>query len=209
MFIYCVTNKITNKKYIGQTRRKIQRRWRQHITDKRYGSLLYNSIVKYGEDNFIVEHIDTASSIEELNLKEQFWIKFLNTLKPYGYNLTTGGDGKFTVTDHTREKISKSWENRKITDETKKRMSEGHKRRFRENPELKQQKAQHLAKSYGHLKGKQVDHNARKVYCFENNTTYRTVTEAAKALWADPSSIVKVCKGKLKKTKDLTFKYVD
>ena len=45
------------------------------------------AIRKYGKENFIIEVIDTAESQEELNQKEQYWIKFYDSVHQ-GYNET-------------------------------------------------------------------------------------------------------------------------
>jgi len=81
--IYKTTNKITGKSYVGQ-------HCTNNINDKYIGSgtMLLDSIKKHGKDNFDVEILEKCSSIEELNLKEIYWIKEVNTLVPNGYNLT-------------------------------------------------------------------------------------------------------------------------
>jgi len=97
MFIYKITNKINNKIYIGQVYNKtIFDRFERHIKEASSNSRSYidRSINKYGSDNFICELIDTANSLEELNQKEKYWIKYYNsTDRNIGYNLTLGGDG--------------------------------------------------------------------------------------------------------------------
>lgn len=91
MIIYCIINKITKKKYIGQTIRTIQTRFMAHARyDKK--SYIHRSIIKYGEYNFSIFKIDEACTREELNEKERYWIKLFNTRFPNGYNLTEGGD---------------------------------------------------------------------------------------------------------------------
>ena len=82
MYIYKVTNIINGKLYIGQTTRFIQDRWERHINDalsNRLDTHFARAIRKYGPENFVVEQIDVASSQEELNEKEIYWIKFYNT----------------------------------------------------------------------------------------------------------------------------------
>lgn len=105
MVIYMVTNLINDKKYIGLT---------THTFNIRYGASgigaermlkyysyrgnsmnehLYNSMKKYGVENFKVEIIDFSDDVEELKEKEKFWIKFYNTRDDRcGYNISEGGD---------------------------------------------------------------------------------------------------------------------
>ena len=100
-YIYCYTNKINQKKYIGQTN-NLERRKKQHIQDSihqhsghenAYEQPIHQAIRKYGIDNFnidILEIIDTEDwSI--VNQKESEWIKKENTLAPNGYNLKAEG----------------------------------------------------------------------------------------------------------------------
>lgn len=90
--IYKITNKINGKVYIGQSI-NIERRWKEHISDKRKNSLIHLAIEKYGEKNFNFEIIEECSQ-SDLNQKEQYWIKEYNSFKN-GYNLTRGGNSGF------------------------------------------------------------------------------------------------------------------
>lgn len=109
MFIYKITNKINNKIYIGQVYNKtIQNRFNRHIGEANINSKSYigRAIAKYGKENFIVEEIDKANSLEELNNKEIYWIKYYNsTDHNIGYNLTPGGDGGNTYLCKTKEEL--------------------------------------------------------------------------------------------------------
>lgn len=105
--IYLIINKINLKKYVGQTRMPVSRRWQAHKqvarTGKRYA--LSCAIRKYGEDGFIVVEIDEASTLEELNRLEVFYINLFNTIRPGGYNLDSGG--KYYLTHpETKAKIA-------------------------------------------------------------------------------------------------------
>lgn len=119
MFIYKITNKINNKIYIGQVYNKtIYDRFNRHIKSASSESKSYigRAIAKYGAENFVIEEIDKANSLEELNNKEIYWIKYYNsTDKNIGYNLTPGGDGGNTYLcksekelNEIKSKISKS-----------------------------------------------------------------------------------------------------
>ena len=92
MYIYRITNKINRKSYVGLTRLSVEERWKRHLRSIKSGSLpkLYAAILKYGPDNFSIETIDTASTLQELSDKEIQWIKTLDTVKD-GYNIAEGG----------------------------------------------------------------------------------------------------------------------
>lgn len=112
MIIYKITNKMNGKVYIGQTTKTLELRWKQHCNAKSCCTHLKNAIQKYGAENFTVEQIDIACTQSELNSKECFWIKHYNSVAPNGYNLTTGGEHP-TITDVTREKLSKAHKGKK------------------------------------------------------------------------------------------------
>jgi group I intron endonuclease len=105
MIIYKITNKVNNKCYIGQTRRSLRVRWTEHCGKKENCKRLSGAISKYGKDSFLIEQIDSAESIDELNKKEVYWIVFYKSSdRKFGYNIEIGGDGKFTG-DSTLEKL--------------------------------------------------------------------------------------------------------
>ena len=109
MYIYKITNIITQKSYIGQTKRTIQRRFNSHISEANrnlYDTYLHRSIRKYGKENFIVELIEECNR-ENISDREIFWIKELNTKSPNGYNLHDGGyGGCLNPSDELRKKLS-------------------------------------------------------------------------------------------------------
>ena len=91
MVVYLITNKVNGHQYIGQTIRTLKERWSEHCKYTNECSALARAIRKYGKENFTIEVVYIAFSIEELNKKEQEFIKQYDTFKPNGYNLTTGG----------------------------------------------------------------------------------------------------------------------
>lgn len=90
--IYCATNVLNEKRYIGQTIRGLHRRKSEHIWYAKRGSdsSLPRAIRKYGEDNFEWAVIDEAYDSEELNKKEIKWIEYHNSFYD-GYNDAIGG----------------------------------------------------------------------------------------------------------------------
>lgn len=130
--VYKITNKITNKIYIGITNQGSGARYRHHWYESRIGepSPIHRSMAKYGEDNFTLEIIDFADTYDELKEKEKYWIKQYNsTDRKIGYNLTEGGDGTFgrMHSEETKEKIRQKALGRKASEETRKKMSEARK----------------------------------------------------------------------------------
>lgn len=96
-FIYKITNVINGKIYIGKTSKTIEDRFKNHIKQAKRGddnSYLHSAMKKYGFENFLVEQLDVADSIEELNSKEIYWIDKLDSRNSHiGYNQAAGGDG--------------------------------------------------------------------------------------------------------------------
>lgn len=111
MIIYKITNLINNKVYIGQTIQKFKNRIIEHKKRMKNGTNtpLYNSLRKYGIENFKFEIIEEVLSKEELNQKEIYYIEKFNSLFPNGYNLTSGGAGTFNYqhTEIDKQKMSK------------------------------------------------------------------------------------------------------
>ena len=90
MIIYKITNIKNNKVYIGQTIRPMKDRFNRHINDALNNAIdthFSRAIRKYGKDSFIIEQIDTADSQQELNIKEQMWIRKYDRINE-GYNET-------------------------------------------------------------------------------------------------------------------------
>ena len=108
--IYRVTNIITGKSYVGQTRQTLEKRWKQHLTDskrKRFNYYFYNAIRKYGPHSWTKEIVEEIFDIELLNERERYWISFFNTMND-GYNMTSGGEQGKIFSDASRQKLSLS-----------------------------------------------------------------------------------------------------
>ena len=107
MYVYIITNKVNNKKYIGLSINK-----NQSFRDTYYGSgkLVKQAIQKYGKENFIKEIIKEFDNEDDCRNYERLLIKDYNAVDdPMFYNLAPGGYGGASkgriVTDETREKI--------------------------------------------------------------------------------------------------------
>lgn len=107
MKIYKITNIVTNKIYIGKTIKTLTERMSRHFWSaiKNSPYYLHKSIKKYGKENFIIEEIEVCNSLEQLNEREIYWIKELNSKIPNGYNMTDGGEGADTFTNNPNKEI--------------------------------------------------------------------------------------------------------
>ncbi len=134
--IYCVTNAVNGKRYIGQTVQELKSRWASHRCDAEHGSesAFHRAIRKHGVDNFTVEVV--AESFEPfLNDLEEMCISLYSsrTTGRRGYNENSGGEGGGTRSPETRRKMSAWQVGRKLTEETRRKISEA--RRGPRSPE--------------------------------------------------------------------------
>jgi group I intron endonuclease len=116
MYVYCITNKINGKKYVGQHAGKdLDKYWSRTVwfaTEGYQGKrLLYRAIRKYGADNFEIKPLVIVGNKEDMDRYEIGMIKAWGTTNPQaGYNITSGGGGSLGVkmSEETRAKMSES-----------------------------------------------------------------------------------------------------
>lgn len=112
-YIYCFTNLVNGKRYIGQTRCSVQKRVQEHKhsafcpSDSAYDQIFHRALRKYGWDNFIVTIL--ASDIKtskELDSLESFYINYYHSLvSQNGYNARSGGQGGFLIEPSTLHRM--------------------------------------------------------------------------------------------------------
>lgn len=173
MIIYKITNLITGKLYIGQTVQKLADRWSDHARPSRgihqNRSAIASAIRKYGKENFKIEQIDVAGTLETLNLLEIHYIVKFNTLSPNGYNLELGGDNK-TCHPETRAKISAKLKGRPI------------KNRMNGSPKGRPVSAERKAKISQTMTGKPQPWKYKAVTLVSTGAVYESITAASIAL---------------------------
>lgn len=127
LYIYCFINKITGKRYIGQTN-NIEKRKRGHKSESfnpkanGYNLPFHCAVRKYGWENFdfiILEEIDDSFGREYLNEREIYFISYYQSLiNQNGYNYTEGGAGcaKLKLSFSEQVKLSKLFNEEEVRD---------------------------------------------------------------------------------------------
>lgn len=100
--VYCIKNEINGKVYIGYTGKEINERFKTHIknAEKKINRRLYDSMNKYGYENFTITELDESELIKSAQELESWYIHiFRSKNSKYGYNMTNGGDGGNTLSE--------------------------------------------------------------------------------------------------------------
>lgn len=109
--IYRIKNAVNGKCYIGLTCQAVRRRFCAHISDAKRGTLKTGvslAIAKYGSDAFSVEVLATACCLREAQAIERGLIAQYGTMRPNGYNRTTGGETLKDPSMESRARMSAS-----------------------------------------------------------------------------------------------------
>jgi group I intron endonuclease len=118
MIIYKTTNLINGKIYIGQDSKN----------DPKYlgsGIFLKRAIKKHGYKNFKKEILEECNSKEELDERERYWIKRLDSQNvSVGYNIANGGQGGGIHTEETKKLIGSYHKGKTISKEQREKTSE-------------------------------------------------------------------------------------
>lgn len=127
MIIYCITNLINNKKYIGQTHKPIEERFKRHCWKSEHtkNMPISLSIRKYGKEFFKIECLSVHTTQQELDTAEINAVLAYNTFCPNGYNLRAG-NARGITSEITKQRISNSNKGKKASIETKKKLSISH-----------------------------------------------------------------------------------
>ena len=192
--IYMLTSP-SGKKYIGQSLDLNSRiyMYKNNYIQKQWA--IKAAIDKYGFDSFKVEYLYSDErdnvTVDLLNELEKKFIHEYNTLKPSGYNLTTGGDRGYELSEESKRKISES-------------------NKGRNNKSFGNKISNTLKDKYS--KGTITVHNKRSIIVLKDNNyvaSFNSITEAANYLgFKSETTICNILGGRALKTREgYTFKY--
>lgn len=210
--IYKHTNKINGKSYIGQTCQKPSRRWRNGSGYKE-SVIFYAAIQKYGFNNFTHEILEENLETKALaNEREQYWISYYHTWiydpKCNGYNSTQGGTHNNTTA--LQKKVFQLDIDNNIIAEFESISCAA--AQFNVSPDritrcCNKQKGYQTAEGYywcfadTYADSKIQQFRRRRVIRLDvdgNETFFNTVSEAAKSIGVNRSSISRACKKGIK-----------
>lgn len=209
MIIYCITNKVNGKQYVGQTVRSLEERYSEHC--RKLNTVVGKAIKKYGKENFDIEILDSSLIIDDLNDKETYWIKEKNTIIPNGYNLCYGGNSTLGYKHKTTSKLKMS--------ATKKRLGNmvGEKNHFYGKKHTDETRAVMSAAWTDERKKKlaedsKIRHAINQAVKVKNVTTgevFDSIKEAAEMFGLKSTNITSVCRGRRKSAGGFEWEYIN
>lgn len=224
MIIYKITNLVNGKMYIGQTIRPLEKRWKAHYRERHSDRPISRALCKYGRENFKIEEITRASSRDELDELEKFWIIELDTMNPLnGYNARGGGNTGRGVCEETRTKMSLAKKgkpsNKKdfsCSPETAAKISAANKGKIPWNkglPQSEEQKQAHSLKMVGRKAwNKGIKRNNKPIIAINLDTNeeieFPSIHEVVSVLKIGRCAVQNVLSGRGKRTSNnFTYRY--
>lgn len=183
--IYIITNLTNGKKYVGQST-NLKSRLAMYKRGKSDNSHLQSAFDKYGIANFTIKPLVYCKE-ESLDVLETYFIKkYKATETEFGYNIESGGHKNKKLSDETKKKMSdanKGKNSGKIrSEEHKKKISETHKGN---NYNLGKKHSDETKKKLSESK-KGHKHNLGRIQSEEHK---KKISEAIKKYWATKKTL--------------------
>ncbi len=102
-YIYLLIDGTNDFEYVGQTRRSVELRFKEHLHEKTY---IGNAMRAHGADMFVVAILKQCDTNEELDRWEKHFILSRGTKSPNGYNCTDGGNACTGLAPESHAKMS-------------------------------------------------------------------------------------------------------
>jgi group I intron endonuclease len=117
--VYCATNRVNGKVYVGKTGQSLHRRFNNHLNYSRRGGKTHFcfALQKYGLESFEIRELATGANKNGADCLEKMWVAALQANnRCFGYNGTSGGDGcpGYVPTPEHRAKIGAKARGRKL-----------------------------------------------------------------------------------------------
>jgi group I intron endonuclease len=214
-YIYTLCNKINEKRYIGQTRRPIQERLKEHRTGRSNRCrAIYNAILECGWENFEIDWYECPN--EDLDFDEELLVREMGTLSPNGYNIKEGGGSCGKHSEESKQKMSESTKGEKHpmwgkhrSEEYKQKMSESTK--GEKHPMWGKHRSEETKKKISDSTKGEKNHKSKRVYQYALDGTFinsfESVGEAVKYVEGDRSNIARCARGKLKTAYGFKWSY--
>jgi group I intron endonuclease len=124
VIVYCITNIVDGKQYVGATTLKLPHRWSLHKTaaQRHPKGLFHEALRVHGSEMFTIRELSTCLNKKTLDDLEKFWIRKLRTQSPAGYNMTGGGMAGFKVGPEISAKLSAAGMGRQPSAETREKL---------------------------------------------------------------------------------------
>lgn len=189
-YIYLMTNKINDKKYVGQTNNLKRRIKYQHFNTGHVKTAIDKAVLKYGKENFEIKVIEETNK-DKVDEREIYWIEKYNTYKGVGYNCTPGGEslsgednpmygvslsGKLNGmygrerSQKVKDKLKKFRTGLKHKEETKNKISEATKGSNNPRAKIKLKDVYNIFKLY--FEENKSGYKIGEIYNVSNNTIY-------------------------------------
>ena len=206
--VYCHINKINGKRYVGITKQNPETRW-QSGNGYNNSEYFWRAIKKYGWKNF--EHkilYENLTKEEAEKIEIQLIAEWETTNRAKGYNIANGGNHGGCVSEETKKKISKGHKGiptHNMTKEVRKRISK--KLSGRKLSEQTKQKLSISAKNRGMsevTRQRFIEANEKRkipVICIATGIEYESASEAARQTGLCKSTILRHCNEILKNQK--------
>lgn len=170
----------SNKRYIGITKRKVNKRW-QNGNGYKHNTYFTNAIKKHGWNNFRHEILFENLSEKEAKDKEIELIKKYNSNnREYGYNITEGGEGTKGLSGELHPFYGKH-----LSEEHRKNLSISHKNLMKTIDDTS------IFARYG-----KENPRSKPVYCFELNEYFDCVSHAVEKYSLNRDGIIDCCNHK-------------
>lgn len=224
--IYKITNLANGHYYIGQAV-DIKARFREHKfaarhpEHKDHNSPIHRAICKYGCENFSYELLEECLRTQ-LDEKEVYWIDKLKARENGNYNILAGGQDRMKFDDkpvelydlngmyvETFPSATKTAEELGVSRNSiygvlygKRPTCKGYQMKYAEDKETIIGKF--ISKQGGARSVYQIDITSNQII-----NTFVSAAQAAREIEADSSTIIKVCKGKLKSHRGYRWAYAE